>query len=395
MPDIDLKPTEEMAANAARGLELREKHGRGGTAVGVARARDISNRKNLSPDTVRRMNSYFARHAVDKQGEGWGKDSAGYIAWLLWGGDAGRAWAKRKSRELENKQENAMSEIGKQIAERLGAVAKFGAKHRSTEQTRKDARDIANDLDASYDIRAWSEDGIVFVDAANYERATKARQQQRGYNPNIRVMPYPPQGASTKSSRPGAKAEFGDVGSDDNKIRYLLGEAESAIAHMNISDARRIASEFVERAESLVQAKTPAELRNRIKRIKAMMSRPGAKSTNAADILKVEVMDGSTVTSSMTPSDFMAYAKRSLPGIGSTSSLPDMIARFNELAEEKGMRVRVRSNLAKSNNAIREGEKVSAGEDAVSRKIALLMREGYPQDQAVAIALDMERRGEL
>lgn len=103
--DIDLKPTQQMADNAARGLELREKHGRGGTEVGVARARDLKNRKNLSPDTVRRMNSYFARHAVDKQGEGWGVDSAGYIAWLLWGGDAGRAWAKRKVEELERKED--------------------------------------------------------------------------------------------------------------------------------------------------------------------------------------------------------------------------------------------------------------------------------------------------
>ena len=39
--DIDFKPTEEMASNAERGLALREKHGRGGTAIGVARARDI------------------------------------------------------------------------------------------------------------------------------------------------------------------------------------------------------------------------------------------------------------------------------------------------------------------------------------------------------------------
>ena len=63
---IDLKPTTEMASNAARGLELREKHGRGGTEIGVARARDIKNRANLSPETVRRMVSYFARHEVDK-----------------------------------------------------------------------------------------------------------------------------------------------------------------------------------------------------------------------------------------------------------------------------------------------------------------------------------------
>jgi len=103
--DIDLKPTAEMASNAERGLALREKHGRGGTEVGVARARDLKNRKNLSPDTVRRMHSYFARHEVDKKGEGWGKDSAGYIAWLLWGGDAGASWASRKVDELDRKED--------------------------------------------------------------------------------------------------------------------------------------------------------------------------------------------------------------------------------------------------------------------------------------------------
>lgn len=110
LSDIDLTPTAEMASAAERGLDLRRKHGRGGTEVGVARARDLSNRKTLSPSTVRRMHSYFARHEVDKQGEGWGEDSAGYIAWLLWGGDAGRAWAKRKVDALnkaEGKDENA------------------------------------------------------------------------------------------------------------------------------------------------------------------------------------------------------------------------------------------------------------------------------------------------
>jgi hypothetical protein len=94
LADLDLKPTESMANNAKRGLELRKEYGRGGTAVGVARARDIGNRKNLSPETVQRMFSYFSRHEVDKQGKGWkpgteGYPSAGRIAWLLWGGDSG------------------------------------------------------------------------------------------------------------------------------------------------------------------------------------------------------------------------------------------------------------------------------------------------------------------
>ena len=94
------QPTKEMAAEAQRGLDMREEYGRGGTEVGVARARDISNMRNLSFDTIQRMNSYFSRHEVDKQAEGFevgeqGYPSAGRIAWQLWGGDAGRDYAKR------------------------------------------------------------------------------------------------------------------------------------------------------------------------------------------------------------------------------------------------------------------------------------------------------------
>ena len=92
-------PTQAMKAEADRGLAWREEFGRGGTAVGVARARDISNGRQLPLETVARMVSYFARHEVDKQGQGWSQDedgypSAGRIAWALWGGDPGRAWAE-------------------------------------------------------------------------------------------------------------------------------------------------------------------------------------------------------------------------------------------------------------------------------------------------------------
>ena len=98
--DESYAPTDEMAAEAELGLKWREEYGRGGTEVGVARARDISNKRNLSFDTVQRMNSYFSRHEVDKEATGWnqGEDgfpTAGRIAWQLWGGDAGRDWAKR------------------------------------------------------------------------------------------------------------------------------------------------------------------------------------------------------------------------------------------------------------------------------------------------------------
>jgi HK97 family phage major capsid protein/HK97 family phage prohead protease len=97
--DIDLRPTQAMAEEARRGLDWRKEHGRGGTAVGVARARQIVNRQELSPRTVRRMVSFFARHEVDKEAEGFspgedGYPSAGRIAWALWGGDAGQTWSR-------------------------------------------------------------------------------------------------------------------------------------------------------------------------------------------------------------------------------------------------------------------------------------------------------------
>lgn len=107
------KPTAAMIAEARRGLDWREKFGRGGTAVGVARARDISNGRELPLDTVNRMVSYFARHEVDKNGEGFspgedGYPSAGRIAWALWGGDPGQTWANAIAKENRDELETAV-----------------------------------------------------------------------------------------------------------------------------------------------------------------------------------------------------------------------------------------------------------------------------------------------
>lgn len=93
------EPTDGMKEEAQRGLDWRREFGRGGTEVGIARARDIVNGKNLSLDTVKRMRSFFARHEVDKQAEGFSPGEDGYpsngrIAWALWGGDAGKSWAE-------------------------------------------------------------------------------------------------------------------------------------------------------------------------------------------------------------------------------------------------------------------------------------------------------------
>jgi HK97 family phage prohead protease len=111
---IDFTPPAGVREEAAKGLAWRSEYGRGGTAVGVARARDLSNGTNISPETAKRMASYFARHEVDKQGEGWspsqdGFPSAGRIAWALWGGDAGQAWANKLVRQINAADENDRS----------------------------------------------------------------------------------------------------------------------------------------------------------------------------------------------------------------------------------------------------------------------------------------------
>jgi len=75
---------------ASLGLMFRRMYGRGGTAVGIARARDLSNRRNVSIRTVKRMHSYFSRHAVDSKKIGFYEGEEGFptngrIAWELWG----------------------------------------------------------------------------------------------------------------------------------------------------------------------------------------------------------------------------------------------------------------------------------------------------------------------
>jgi hypothetical protein len=101
----DHKPTKKMAANAQKGLDLREKFDRGGTDVGVKRAKQIVDGGPMSDEDVKSMHSYFARHDVDKDAKAhdWGDDkdpSAGYVAWLLWGGDEGRTWADQHREKI-------------------------------------------------------------------------------------------------------------------------------------------------------------------------------------------------------------------------------------------------------------------------------------------------------
>ena len=138
LSDINTVPTDAMAAEARRGLEWRKEFNRGGTPVGVARARDIMNKDTLSISTVRRMHSFFSRHEVDKQGKGFtpgdGYPSAGRIAWALWGGDPGQTWARAITNRIKAMEKAVGTDVegmsvdgpSEMISETTKAAAKRG-----------------------------------------------------------------------------------------------------------------------------------------------------------------------------------------------------------------------------------------------------------------------------
>lgn len=102
---IDFTPPKGAREAAKRALEVRAEKPdsqQGMTAVGIARARDLSNGKTLSPETVRRMKAYFDRHQSDKSGESWDEQGKGWQAWMGWGGDPGYAWARKVVRQMDS-----------------------------------------------------------------------------------------------------------------------------------------------------------------------------------------------------------------------------------------------------------------------------------------------------
>lgn len=168
------KPNEAMMTAAKRGLEWRDEFNRGGTEIGVARARDISNGKSLSMDTVKRMVSYFARHEVDSNAEGFnsgeeGFPSAGRIAWELWGGDAGKTWAN----EIASR-----DDVKKDCFNKTEPVEK----REFTEEERDEAAEEGNAMpDGSYPIlnRSDLENAIQAYGRASDPEGVKAHIKRR------------------------------------------------------------------------------------------------------------------------------------------------------------------------------------------------------------------------
>lgn len=124
-------PNDGMKSAARRALQWKEdgKAKGAGTAVGWGRARDIVAGRSMSLSVVKRMYSFFSRHEVDKEAEGFSSGEEGYpskgrVMWDAWGGDAGFSWSKSIAERNEDKA--LFSNFGKDFtrASRLTEVFK-------------------------------------------------------------------------------------------------------------------------------------------------------------------------------------------------------------------------------------------------------------------------------
>lgn len=98
--NIDLTPTEAMIAAASSGL-VAATAGKGGVGLGEttrARARNIKSGK-ITPALVKRMHDFFAQYTGQRP-DGIVEGTAWHTAWQLHGGDAGKAWAASRIKEL-------------------------------------------------------------------------------------------------------------------------------------------------------------------------------------------------------------------------------------------------------------------------------------------------------
>ena len=96
-------PPKKVREEAWKGLVLAHKHNWSSVSgIGLVRAMQLVVEPKIWERSVLRMKAYFSRHTIDKQGKNFGNDakpSRGYIAWLAWGGDSGKAWSDKIVKE--------------------------------------------------------------------------------------------------------------------------------------------------------------------------------------------------------------------------------------------------------------------------------------------------------
>jgi len=126
---IDFAPPDGVREALRRGLALHEEgfSGDGLQSETVSWATRMAAGENVSPDKARKMAAWFARHAVDEKADWATEKTPGYVAWMLWGGDPGRAWAEKLGTQMDARDNGTASKAdadpGGEVAEKAADPA--------------------------------------------------------------------------------------------------------------------------------------------------------------------------------------------------------------------------------------------------------------------------------
>lgn len=109
---IDFVPPKGAKEAAEKAIEWKKKYKdevKGGTIIGWKRASQLASGMKMSPKTIRRMHSFFSRHKNNKKVDAEDKERPwkdnGYVAWLIWGGDAGATWSAKVVNQMNKADE--------------------------------------------------------------------------------------------------------------------------------------------------------------------------------------------------------------------------------------------------------------------------------------------------
>jgi ribosomal protein L25 (general stress protein Ctc) len=197
---LDLTLPKTVADAAKKGLDLRRRRealkasgeigsseSLGGTDIGVARAVQLSDGGTITLSAVKRMAAYFARHEVDKKADGFGDDtkpSAGYVAWLLWGGDPAVEWTRKILRKADR--EGAVTEAVLDRINRAKPIRGKGKAIANIFSANDVTISITLDLD---DLRNLLRKYEVEIEAADLK---KANEQSNVYRVLLKYDPKGP-----------------------------------------------------------------------------------------------------------------------------------------------------------------------------------------------------------
>jgi len=92
--ELGLKLRREASISNKGGLNAKQAK-EAGVGSGVQRAVNLKNGDQMSPETIKRMYSFFSRHSVFVKNHSKNPPNRSYISWCIWGGNPGYTWCKK------------------------------------------------------------------------------------------------------------------------------------------------------------------------------------------------------------------------------------------------------------------------------------------------------------